>query len=114
MMGRLFDWLNNRPVETPRPGENILEFAARIVPEITVNDKFYVQNIGHTSPKISRKKWRLNVKGEVTRASFRYLCRVERAQAGENMGDDDLHRKPRGRRPDRKRLVGRDTACNAH
>ncbi|MCY3823706.1 MAG: molybdopterin-dependent oxidoreductase [Nitrospinae bacterium] len=66
MMGRLFDWLNSRPVETPRPGEDILAFAARVVPEVTPNDKFYVQSIGHTSPKLSRRKWRLNVKGEVT------------------------------------------------
>lgn len=66
MMGRLFDWLNSRPVETPRPGEGILDFAARVVPEVTPNDKFYVQSIGHTSPKLSRRKWRLNVKGEVT------------------------------------------------
>ena len=66
MMGRLFDWLNNRPVETPGAGEDILAFASRVVPEVTANDKFYVQSIGHSSPKISRKKWRLNVKGEVT------------------------------------------------
>ena len=66
MMGRLFDWLNSRPVETPRPGEGILEFAARVVPEVTANDKFYVQSIGHTSPILSRREWRLNVKGEVT------------------------------------------------
>ena len=65
MMGRLFDWLNSRPVETPRPGEGILEFAARVVPEATPNDKFYVQSIGHSSPKLSRVKWRLNIKGEV-------------------------------------------------
>ena len=66
MMGSLFDWLNSRPVETPRPGEGILDFAARVVPEVTANEKFYVQSIGHAAPKLSRKKWRLNVKGEVT------------------------------------------------
>ena len=66
MMGRLFDWLNSRPVETPRPGEGILEFAARVVPEVTANDKFYVQSIGHSAPKLSRREWRLRVKGEVT------------------------------------------------
>ncbi|MDE0330252.1 MAG: molybdopterin-dependent oxidoreductase [Nitrospinae bacterium] len=65
MMGHLFDWLNSRPVETPRPGEGILEFAARVVPEVTANDKFYVQSIGHASPELSRREWRLNVKGEV-------------------------------------------------
>ncbi len=65
MMGRLFDWLNSRPVETPGAGEDILEFAARVVPEVTANDEFYVQSIGHSSPGISRNKWRLNIKGEV-------------------------------------------------
>lgn len=65
MMGRLFDWLNNRPVETPGPGEDILEFASRVVPEVTANDGFYVQSIGYSSPEISRNKWRLNIKGEV-------------------------------------------------
>ena len=66
MTGRLFDWLNSRPVETPRPGEDILDFAARVVPEVTANDKFYVQSIGHSPPKLSRPEWRLNVKGEIT------------------------------------------------
>ena len=65
MMGRLFDWLNNRPVETPGAGEDILAFAARVVPEVTAIDKFYVQSIGHSSPRLSRRKWRLNIKGEV-------------------------------------------------
>ena len=68
MTGRLFDWLNNRPVETPRAGEDILAFAARVVPEVTANDKFYVQSIGHSSPRLSRRKWRLNIKGEVNQA----------------------------------------------
>ena len=66
MTGRLFDWLNSRPVEAPGRGEDILEFAARVVPEVTANEKFYVQSIGHTSPKLSRRKWRLKVEGEVT------------------------------------------------
>ena len=66
MMGHLFDWLNSRPVETPRPGEGILAFAARVLPEVTANDKFYVQSIGHSSPRISRREWRLNIKGEVS------------------------------------------------
>lgn len=66
MTGRLFDWLNSRPVETPRPGEGILDFAARVVPEVTANDKFYVQSIGYSAPKLSRRKWRLSVKGEIT------------------------------------------------
>ena len=65
MMGHLFDWLNSRPVESPKPGEGILEFAARVLPEITANEKFYVQSIGHSAPRISRKEWRLNIKGEV-------------------------------------------------
>ena len=86
MMGRLFDWLNSRPVETPRPGEGILEFAARVVPEVTANDKFYVQSIGHTSPRLSRRKWRLNVEGESNRFSFNYLGGVEHARAGEKPG----------------------------
>ena len=66
MMGRLFDWLNSRPVETPMPGEGVLDFAARVVPEVTANDKFYVQSIGHSAPRLSRKKWRLKIMGEVT------------------------------------------------
>ncbi len=66
MMGHLFDWLNSRPVETPKPGEGILEFAARVLPEITANEKFYVQSIGHSSPRLSRREWRLKIKGEVS------------------------------------------------
>ena len=66
MTGRLFDWLNSRSVETPRPGEDILDFAARVVPEVTANDKFYVQSIGHSPPNFSRREWRLNFKGDVT------------------------------------------------
>ena len=66
MMGHLFDWLNNRPVETPEPGEGILEFAARVLPEVTANEKFYVQSIGHSAPRISRREWRLKIKGEVS------------------------------------------------
>ncbi len=65
MTGRLFDWLNSRPVEMPRAGEDILAFAARVVPEVTANDAFYVQSIGHSSPGLSRRKWRLNIKGEI-------------------------------------------------
>ena len=64
MAGRLFDWLNSRPVERPRPGEGVLEFAARVVPEVTPNDTFYVQSI-HASPRLSRTTWRLRVLGEV-------------------------------------------------
>ena len=66
MTGRLFDWLNSRPVETPEPGEGILDFAARVVPEVTANDTFYVQSIGHSAPRLSRRKWRLKITGEVT------------------------------------------------
>ncbi len=66
MMGHLFDWLNSRPVENPKPGEGILEFAARVLPEITANDKFYVQSIGHSSPRISPQEWRLKIQGEVS------------------------------------------------
>ena len=65
MMGHLFDWLNSRPVESPKPGEGIIEFAARVLPEITANEKFYVQSIGHSAPRISRKEWRLKIQGEV-------------------------------------------------
>ena len=72
MMGHLFDWLNSRPVESPKPGEGFLEFAARVLPEITANEKFYVQSIGHSAPRISRREWRLKIQGEVSRAVFRF------------------------------------------
>ncbi len=65
MMGRLFDWLNSRPVETPASGEGILDFAARVLPEVTPTEKFYVQSIGAAPPAISPREWRLKVKGEV-------------------------------------------------
>ncbi len=65
MVGRLFDWLNNRPVETPEPGEGILEFAARVLPEVTANEKFYVQSIGPAPPSLSPRRWRLRIRGEV-------------------------------------------------
>ncbi len=65
MAGRLFDWLNARPAQTPQPGEDVLAFAARVVPEVTPNEKFYVQSIGHTAPRLSPRKWRLALGGEV-------------------------------------------------
>lgn len=65
MMGGLFDWLENRPVERPGPGEDILEFAARVLPEVTPNGKFYVQSIGFSPPRISPDGWKLSVSGDV-------------------------------------------------
>ena len=66
MAGRLFDWLNSRPAEVPRPGEGILDFAARVLPEVTPNGKFYEQSIGGAPPDPSLREWRLKVGGEVS------------------------------------------------
>ena len=114
MMGRLFDWLNSRPVETPRPGEGILDFAARVVPEVTANDKFYVQSIGHTSPRLSRRKWRLNVEGEVTgplSITWEELNTLGQEKTWATM---TCIGNPVGARADRERLVGGRTAQNHH
>lgn len=86
MVGRLFDWLNSRPVETPAPGEGILEFAARVLPEVTSNEKFYVQSIGPAPPSPSPGRWRLRIGGEVAApltlsASDLNALREERAWA---------------------------------
>ena len=84
MAGRLFDWLNSRPVETPRPGEGILEFAARVLPEVTANEDFYEQSIGGAPPAASPRKWRLRVGGEVRAPlslSFSDLDALPRAEA---------------------------------
>ena len=65
MLGRLFDWLNSRPVESPRPGEDILDFAARVLPEITPNAQFYEQSIGGIPDRAKPSRWRLAVGGAV-------------------------------------------------
>lgn len=65
MMGRLLDWIESRPAEHPRPGEDPLDFAAWVLPEVTPNEKFYVQSIGFSSPSISPVGWRLRVSGDV-------------------------------------------------
>ena len=114
MMGHLFDWLNSRPVESPKPGEGILEFAARVLPEITANEKFYVQSIGHSCTEDISQGMAAENTGRGERPAFDFLCGFERATTGENLGDDNLYRKSGGRRTDRKRLVGRNTAQNAH
>ncbi len=64
-MGSFFDWLNSRPVERPRAGEGVLDFAARVLPEVTPNEKFYVLSIGYSTPAFSRDEWRLSIKGDV-------------------------------------------------
>ena len=65
MLGLLYDWLNSRPVEHPRPGEDILAFAARVLPEITPNESFYVQSVGYPAAGLSPADWRIDVSGDV-------------------------------------------------
>ncbi len=65
MLGRIFDWLNSRPVESPLPGESILDFSARVLPEITPTGKFYVQSIGWTPAGGTRVDWKISVGGSV-------------------------------------------------
>ncbi len=65
MLGRIFDWLNSRPVAAPLPGEGILDFAARVLPEITPTDKFYVQSIGRAPAGGAKGEWKLSVGGAV-------------------------------------------------
>ena len=84
MLSQVFDWLNSRPVEAPRPGEDILDFAARVLPEVTPNDAFYVQSIGLPPGGGSPADWPIRISGDVRAQldlSVSELSRMPQAEA---------------------------------